>query len=317
MSLKRFFQRNKLIYYIKNVFLDLLPRAIYRKHLGYWLNQQNKYPKKLIEERLYYYSKITPNTPILNDAIQLKNFRKNGNKSMYYYDLIRTAKYFDPTFKFNYLFGDVDINLDRPTFVKSRPIHDNENSVLLRLNGLRHFNFINDKKSFRDKKNEIVWRGVIHKENRRLLFEKHFGKQKFNIGSSKKKNSKESWIKPFLTIDEQLDYKFILSIEGNDVATNLKWIMSSNSLCFMPKPKFETWFMEGKLIENYHYVLIKDDYSDLEEKMEFYSTNETESEKIVRNAQHWVQQFQDKKLEKTLSILTIHNYLQNTKQQQE
>ena len=29
----------------------------------------------------------------------------------------------------------------------------------------------------------------------------------------------------------------------------------------MPKPKYESWFMEGKLIPNYHYILIKDDYS--------------------------------------------------------
>jgi hypothetical protein len=294
-----------------------MPRLIYRKNLAYWLNQQKKYPKEIIQERLSYYSKVAPNTPILNEPIQLKNFHKKGNKSMYYYDLIRTAKYFDPNFKFNYLFGDVDINLDKPTFVKSRPIHDNENSVLLRLNGLRHFNFITDKKSFRDKKNGIVWRGVIHKENRKLLFEKHFGKQNIDIGSSREKNSKPNWVKPFLTIPEQLDYKFVLSIEGNDVATNLKWIMSSNSLCFMPKPKFETWVMEGKLIANHQYFLIKDDYADLEEKMDFYSKNVTESEKIISNAQDWVKQFQDKKLEKTLSILTIHSYLENTNQHQE
>ena len=42
--------------------------------------------------------------------------------------------------------------------------------------------------------------------------------------------------------------------------------MSSNSLCFMPKPKYETWFMEGKLIPNHHYVLIEDDYSNLLEQ---------------------------------------------------
>ena len=41
--------------------------------------------------------------------------------------------------------------------------------------------------------------------------------------------------------------------------------MSSNSVAVMPKPKYESWFMEGKLIPDYHYVLIKDDYSDFEE----------------------------------------------------
>ena len=35
----------------------------------------------------------------------------------------------------------------------------------------------------------------------------------------------------------------------------------------MPKPKFETWFMEGILVADQHYILIKDDYSDLEENL--------------------------------------------------
>ena len=70
---------------------------------------------------------------------------------------------------------------------------------------------------------------------------------------------------------EQLQNKFILCIEGNDVASNLKWAMSSNSLVFMTKkPKFETWFMEGTLIPGHHYVEIKDDYSDMIEKMDYY-----------------------------------------------
>ena len=98
-----------------------------------------------------------------------------------------------------------------------------------------------------------------------------------------------------MTIDEQLDYKFILSLEGNDVATNLKWIMSSSSLAVMPRPKYETWFMEGTLVPNYHYILIKDDYSDLEERLKYYIVNTAEALEIVRNANEYVNQFRNKK----------------------
>ena len=59
-------------------------------------------------------------------------------------------------------------------------------------------------------------------------------------------------------------------MEGNDVASNLKWVMSSNSIAVMPKPKYETWFMEGLLIPDQHYILIKDDYSDLETRLKFF-----------------------------------------------
>jgi len=43
-------------------------------------------------------------------------------------------------------------------------------------------------------------------------------------------------------------YKYILSIEGNDVASGLKWQLYSNSVVFMRKPKIVSWAMEDKLI---------------------------------------------------------------------
>ena len=53
----------------------------------------------------------------------------------------------------------------------------------------------------------------------------------------------------------------ILKKEGVDVATNLKWVMSSNSIAVMPRPKIESWFMENKLIPEKHYIEIKEDLS--------------------------------------------------------
>ena len=38
------------------------------------------------------------------------------------------------------------------------------------------------------------------------------------------------------------------------------WAMSSNSVCVMPKPKYESWFMEGKLKDGVHYIKVKDDF---------------------------------------------------------
>ena len=37
----------------------------------------------------------------------------------------------------------------------------------------------------------------------------------------------------------------------------------------MPKPKFETWFMEGKLMAGVHYVKLDDDYKNLEAQLNF------------------------------------------------
>ncbi|WP_405606071.1 glycosyl transferase family 90 [Polaribacter sp. Asnod1-A03] len=308
-------KRVKLFYYISNAFLDLLPKFLFRNNLQYWLNIQNKYPKEIIENRLnYYFNNDFKDLKIPLDTIKIEDIKLKNNKSFYYYDLIKIARYFDKKLKINYKFGDIDVNQEVPTIVKSRPINHNGNSILLKLNSFRHFNFIEDDLPFSEKKNEIIWRGMVHKQNRVSLVEKFYKKPNFNVGSLTLGNSKPEWVKPFVNIKEQLKYKFILSIEGHDVATNLKWIMSSNSLCFMPKPKFETWYMEGKLIPNFHYVLIKDDYSDVEEKMNFYAKNTSEAEQIIKNAKSWTLQFKDKKLEKLLSILIINSYFQKTKQ---
>ena len=79
-----------------------------------------------------------------------------------------------------------------------------------------------------------------------------------------------SGLKRKASLDTHLKHKFILCIEGNDVASNFQMGNVINSVAVMPKLKYESWFMEGKLIPNHHYILIKDDYSDLEEKLNYY-----------------------------------------------
>jgi hypothetical protein len=98
------------------------------------------------------------------------------------------------------------------------------------------------------------------------------------------------------------------------VATNLKWVMSSNSLAVMPCPRYETWFMEGKLVPNYHYVEIKEDYSDLEDRLIYYIYHIEESFQIIENAHQYIAQFQDKKREDLISLLTLQKYFKQTKQ---
>ena len=115
-------------------------------------------------------------------------------------------------------------------------------------------------------------------------------------------------IAPFMSVPEQLRYKYLLSIEGNDVATNLKWIMASQSVCLMTRPKYETWLMEGRLQPEVHYIGLEDDYSDLSEKLRFYEANPQAAEKIVQQAQQWMQPFFDAKLERIVSLMVMQKY---------
>ena len=121
---------------------------------------------------------------------------------------------------------------------------------------------------------------------------------------------------PFMPLEDQLCNKFIISVEGNDVASNIVWIMASNSLAFMTKPKYEGWFMQGKLIPDYHFVLLREDYADLPEKIDYYSRNTDEALKIIANAQKHVAQFFDHKREKLISLLVANKYFSFSSQWQ-
>ncbi|WP_244910949.1 glycosyl transferase family 90 [Helicobacter aurati] len=121
-------------------------------------------------------------------------------------------------------------------------------------------------------------------------------------------NLHELWRKPKLPIAAHLPYKFLLSLEGYDVASNLKWILSSNSLCIMPKPEMETWFMESSLKADVHYVAIDNTYSDLIEKMEYYRRNTDEAQEIIHNAHKFCEQFFDAKLEAAINLLVLRKY---------
>ena len=105
-----------------------------------------------------------------------------------------------------------------------------------------------------------------------------------------------------------------MALEGNDVASNLKWVMSSNSVAVMPRPVYETWFMEGRLIPNFHYIEIKPDYSDLIERIEYYNNHIDEVKAIIKNANEYVRQFRNKKQEDLISLLVMKKYFEETGQ---
>ena len=100
-----------------------------------------------------------------------------------------------------------------------------------------------------------------------------------------------------------------MCLEGNDVASNLKWVMNSNSLAVCPRPTMETWFMEGTLIPNYHYIEVRPDFSDLLERIDYYNNHPAEAEAIVRHAHEYCRQFQDKRRESLISLMVMEKYL--------
>lgn len=267
--------------------------------------------RKLIEDRVDYYFKLTKSFLVRDDAELVGDFSAKNKSIAYFIDYQQLLNYFQSGLRTQYLFGDITAVPSEPHFLKSRPFtidNENANSILLKLNQIRHYYKINDRLPFSEKKSQLVWRGKANQQERVDFLERFFSKVWCDVGDTAKKNKGGKYSKPFMSIAEQLEYKYLLSIEGYDVATNTKWIMASNSLCFMRKPRFETWYMEGRLIPNEHYVLLKDDYSDLEEKISFYEANPSEALKIIKQANIYAAQFFDESRELLISLLVMRRY---------
>jgi len=232
---------------------------------------------------------------------------------------------------FYFNFGDTFKNGHYFNFSKTRSIfskNNSKNNILLNLNILRHWG--NDFKEvqkvdipFHSKHNKVIWRGsstgLEHNKLRDNLVKRfqHFDSNridvKYSFLSQGYINNNNQYNLSPLSIKDLLKCKFIISIEGNDVATNLKWIMNSNSVVFMPKPKIVSWFMEDHLIPNVHYIEIADDFHDLEDKLNWCMYNLNHCEKIIKNANEYVSQFLDEKKEKEIRNEVIKTYFENIK----
>lgn len=235
-------------------------------------------------------------------------------RSRYYFDLDEYLRYFPTQLKVNYLFGDVTWVPNAPSLVKSRPTDgENGNSVLLNLDKLRHFRLCFDDTPWEKKKPMAVWRGALNNPLRSELLRRHHESAFADVGHVG--DTKEGFrSKGFLSPQDQMGYRYILSIEGFDVATNLKWIMASGSVCVMPKGRYETWFMEGGLIPDCHFVEVRPDFSDLEDKIAALERDPLWAQDIVANANAYVASFCDRKTERKISLLVLQKYFEATGQ---
>lgn len=205
-----------------------------------------------------------------------------------------------------------------PVLTKTRIIGEKNNGILMKFAYGRHWNILtnfNDCNKWEDKISDVVWRGTsttgLDKiNNRRTFFKINNYYDKYNVGFVKYEHDFDTldqrYYKNEMSIHEQLKYKYIICLEGNDVATSLKWSLMSNSVVIMSKPVIESWLMEGSLKPYVHYIPLKDDFSDLDEIIEWCRNNDSKCKEISQNSTNFMKQFMNHEME-----LNIHNYLKN------
>ena len=315
-------KNSNLKYFIKSYLREYTPKIFSQSRLKSLLREVDSRPDKdYILRRVDYYCKLNADsnydkTAWGNASLSLREQPITGQK-VYYFDAMEIARYFNQNLRWILDPGDKPYVAPVPAIVKNRPlVADNKNSVILKLEKVRHFLFVDDKKAWRDKRNVAIFRGDLgpRKENRDVFMNLFADGQSdmVDAASTNRSEAHPEWQKGKMTIGEHLDYKFIMSLEGNDVASNLKWVMSSNSIAVTPRHTQETWFMEGTLKPNYHYIEVKEDFSDLEERLNYYIEHPDEAEAIIRHAHEYVNQFRDLKREKLISLLVLKKYFEIT-----
>jgi len=287
----------------------------FKDHLLYWLKSP-----------FFQYSSGKPLST--SESIRVENYLKPGlspfsseplplntvnrfKSSNYTYDWYRIINRRDSR-KGLWLFGDITEALPEPTFVKSRPIStNNQNNILLPLDTNRHLTLYRDKQDFQDKMDCAIWRGAAYQQHRIAFLEATSPIEICNVAGTHHKgkyfsNKSHDWI----PIQQQLGNKFIFAIEGNDVASNLKWVMGSNSIAIMPKPKYETWFCESFLEPGRHYIEIAEDFSDVADVIEYYLHNPKLCKEILDEAHLFVSPFRDLTREFQIARQVVERYVE-------
>lgn len=225
-----------------------------------------------------------------------------------------------------------------PTLVKTRYMYSktvsNPYAILMRFRTTTHFQPIFEIKNytvndFDHKIPAVIWRGgpsgsgfgnIIdyYKPSRENLLKRWSDinhENEINIGLVPKWNyiGYEKYIKNEMHYEDFLKYKYILSVEGNDVATNLKWALSSNSVVIMHKPYVESWFSESLLEPWVHYVPVKDDFSDLYTIKKWCDENPEKCKEIIHNANTFVSNFTNENRERYLASYVINKYLEKVR----
>ncbi len=93
---------------------------------------------------------------------------------------------------------------------------------------------------------------------------------------------------PFGLIDkkdnvEKSKYKYIINVEGHSAAYRLNFELGLGSVILIVESKYYVWF-KFLLKPNIHYIPIKEDLSDLVEKIKWCKSHDKECKKIANNA---------------------------------
>lgn len=177
----------KLLYFMRNALMDMMPafQKFSPNRLMKAIDKRND--RDVIIERARYCCKKSIVEASASQTLDAVRHADVG--SVYYYDLKAFMRSFPSCTKINFLPGDIDYIASEPSLTKTRPIEgDNGNNVILNFDRIRHNIFVDDRRSWDDKIDGIVFRGKVHHNPKRVkFFERYFDMPGVNVGDTNPK----------------------------------------------------------------------------------------------------------------------------------
>jgi hypothetical protein len=147
---------------------------------------------------------------------------------------------------------------------------------------------------YKDKESICIWRGGISngsnynfidpKDQSKEMGQRNYFKKLYEEGQFTKVNFEDTQT----SISEQIKYKFILDIDGwSSTWSATVWKLYSGSVLLKTDSKWCQWYYD-EFREWEHYVPIQNDFSDLNQKIQWCIENEEECIRITENAHKFV-----------------------------
>lgn len=259
--------------------------------------------------------------------------RLAGIAKRYWSPLVAVHRKLDIKRRFQMVLGDHVAPSRSPAFHKVRMVEGAGLDVIAPLNRGRHFGYVgkvgDEDVVFERKRAQIVWRGAttgrfeVNRPPSRFYIYKDWqrwsGNSAFDFGFVALTGDAPRFeaLHPGavadhqvakLSLADQLQAKYLLCLEGNDVASGLKWMLASNSIVIMPRPTVVSWACESFLAPGVHYVEVNHDLSNLEEVYDWCEANPRICKEISQNGKAFMEPFHDQEQESALFEEVVRRY---------
>ena len=234
------------------------------------------------------------------------------NKSKYYYMLNYEDGYDETLHSFNgnnikiltfasyYKNNSNIIPIVDPHYIENFGYSENINII--------NNNYVN----WNNKINKCVWRGVLTNGTDHCFFVKKEGlspRYYFVNLYNKSKFTNVDYKPDYLSIENQIKYKYILDIDGWVCTWSATiWKLYSGSVLLKQKSVWKQWYYD-ELIEYVHYVPVANDFSDLNEQIQWCINNDDKCKEITENSRKFVLEKLNWEKAKANMIDTFNNIL--------